>query len=179
VSRRAAFLDRDGVINRAHVRSGKPCPPASVRELEILPGVGAAIGRLREAGYLSIVVTNQPDVARGTTTKAAVEAINERLCAELPLDAVYVCWHDDADRCDCRKPRPGLLLQAAREHRIDLHRSVMVGDRWKDVAAGKQAGCVTVWIDRGYAEATPQAPDYVADGLPAAVAWMLDGEKTA
>jgi D-glycero-D-manno-heptose 1,7-bisphosphate phosphatase len=150
--RRAVFLDRDGVLNRALVREGKPYPPATAAELEILPEVPEALGRLKAAGYLLIVVTNQPDVARGTTARAAVDAINAVLTGALPLDEVRVCDHDDRPPCHCRKPRPGMLTDAARQHGIDLSRSWMVGDRWRDVAAGAAAGCRTVWIDREYWE---------------------------
>lgn len=171
--RRAAFLDRDGVINRAFVRAGKPHPPANIGELEVLPGVAHSLQRLRESGFLSIVVTNQPDVARGATSKSAVEAINSRLSETLALDAIYVCWHVDSDACTCRKPQPGLLSQAAKDCNVDLRKSFMVGDRWRDIEAGQRAGCRTVWINRNYDEPAPQDADYVADGLPAAVDWII------
>ena len=172
--RQAAFLDRDGVINRAIVRDRKPYPPAGISQLDVLPGVAAALGKLRSAGYLSIVVTNQPDVARGTVPRSAVEAINQRLGETLALDAFYVCWHDDADRCACRKPLPGLLLEAARDHDIDLTRSFMVGDRWRDIAAGRAAGCRTAWIRCGYDEPEPVAPaDFTGLSLAEAVNWIL------
>jgi D-glycero-D-manno-heptose 1,7-bisphosphate phosphatase len=177
VKRRAAFLDRDGVVNRAIVRDGKPYPPASVGELVVLQGVRESLLRLRNAGFLSIVVTNQPDVARGTTPKAEVDAINEKLTSELALDAVYVCWHDDMQACDCRKPKAGLLLQAADNYGVDLKRSYMVGDRWRDIEAGRTAGCRTVWINQGYNERAPQGADYETDGLPAAVDWILGKGK--
>ncbi|MEO7145005.1 MAG: HAD-IIIA family hydrolase, partial [Bryobacteraceae bacterium] len=113
---KAVFLDRDGVLNRAVLRDGKPYPPASVDELEILPDAAEALGRLKQAGFLLLVVTNQPDVARGAQTRAAVEAMHAALARALPIDGFFVCYHDDADGCDCRKPRPGLLLQAAAAH---------------------------------------------------------------
>jgi D-glycero-D-manno-heptose 1,7-bisphosphate phosphatase len=146
------FLDRDGVINRTYVRDGTPHPPQTVEELEILPGVPAALHRLAAAGLPLIVVTNQPDVARGTQSRAVVEQINERLMRDLPLTAVYVCYHDNADGCDCRKPKPGMLLRAARDHGIDLAPSWMVGDRWGDVAAGAAAGCRSCLIDLPYSQ---------------------------
>src|SRR6185436_14383127 len=108
--RRAVFLDRDGVINRAIVRAGRPHPPASPAEFEILPGVPAALQRLKSAGFWLVLVTNQPDVARGTQTRAGVEALHASLRARLPLDDIRVCYHDDPDGCECRKPAPGLLL---------------------------------------------------------------------
>ncbi len=175
--RRAVFLDRDGVINRAVVRDGKPYPPADADHVEVLPGVAAALRRLKAAGYLLIVVTNQPDVARGTQTLAAVEAIHARLASELPIDDFRACYHDDGDMCECRKPKPGLILSAAREHGVDLPASVMVGDRWRDVEAGKLAGCRTVFVDYGYAERRPENPDVVVGSLEQATTWILTEQE--
>lgn len=175
--RRAVFLDRDGVINRAVVRGGKPYPPPDADHVDVLPGVAGALGRLRAAGYLLIVVTNQPDVARGTQSRAAVEAIHARLASELPLDDFRVCYHDDGDACACRKPRPGLILEAAEAFGIDVAASVMVGDRWRDVEAGRQAGCRTVFVNHGYAERQPERSDAVVGSLEEATAWILsDGQ---
>ncbi|MBI5567057.1 MAG: HAD family hydrolase [Chloroflexi bacterium] len=170
---RAVFLDRDGVINRAVVRDGKPYPPSHPAELEILPGVSSALTRLRAAGFWLIVVTNQPDVARGTQTQAEVENLHAVLQAQLPLDEFRVCYHDDADRCDCRKPKPGLLLAAAREHDLDLSASFMIGDRWRDVEAGQRAGCTTLFVDYGYAERAPVEPFIKVTSLLAAADWIL------
>ena len=171
--RRAVFLDRDGVINRAHVRDGRPHPPAGVDELEVLPGVPDALRRLKAAGYFLVVVTNQPDVARGTQSRGAVEAIHTRLAALLPVDEFRTCYHDDEDGCLCRKPKPGLILDSARAHHVDLAASVLVGDRWRDIEAGKQAGCRTVFVDHGYAEGRPEQPDAVAGSLAEAADWIL------
>jgi len=156
--RRAVFLDRDGVVNRSIVRDGKPYPPNSVGEMEILAGVPDALTSLRKAGFLNIVVTNQPDIATGKQKAEVVEAMHQRLRNELALDDIKVCRHRDADGCDCRKPKPGMLLQAAREFDIDLERSFMVGDRWRDVAAGQAAGCISFFIDYGYREKRPKPP---------------------
>ena len=168
---RAAFLDRDGVINRAVVRKGKPYPPATVEGVEILPGAADAIRRLRGAGYAVVVVTNQPDIARGATTQAMVDAIHAHMKAELGLDDIRVCPHDDADGCDCRKPRPGLLL---RTPAYDMAASVMIGDRWRDIEAGRAAGCgVTILVDYGYDERIPHEPDARVESLAEAVDWLL------
>jgi D-glycero-D-manno-heptose 1,7-bisphosphate phosphatase len=175
VSARAVFLDRDGVLNAAVARDGRPHPPASVAELEILPGVPDALERLKGAGYLLLAVTNQPDVARGSTSRAAVEAIHDVLRAALPLDGIYTCWHDDADRCACRKPAPGLLLDAARDRGIELARSFMVGDRWRDTEAGVAAGCRVVFIDHGWREKRPERYDARVSSLPEAASWILSG----
>jgi D-glycero-D-manno-heptose 1,7-bisphosphate phosphatase len=177
VLRRAVFLDRDGVINRADVRDGKPYPPANLEVMELLPGVPAALQALHAAGWMLIVVTNQPDVARGTTSRAVVEAINEHLDQILPIDEFRTCYHDSGDGCGCRKPLPGALLAAAREHDIDLGRSFMVGDRWRDVEAGQRAGCKTVFIDCGYAEKQPESSDYKVHSLQEAANIILGEMK--
>jgi len=171
--RRAVFLDRDGVLNAAVIREGKPYPPASLAALEILLGVDKALSSLRAAGYLNIVVTNQPDVATGKQRIEVVEAMHDRLLRELPLDGVKVCYHTDDQNCDCRKPKPGMLLQAAKDSGIDLARSFLVGDRWRDVAAGQAVGCTCFFVDYGYDEKRPEKPYVPVKSLPEAVALIL------
>jgi D-glycero-D-manno-heptose 1,7-bisphosphate phosphatase len=174
-ARRAVFLDRDGVLNRPIIRDGTPYPPASLGEIEILPDAGPALGDLKEFGFLLLVVSNQPDVARGTQKKAVVEAINSVLKSALPLDDFFVCYHDDGDRCECRKPLPGLLFQAAKRYSIDLPSSFLVGDRWRDIDAGSSAGCKTILIDYGYRERPPSKdPDARVPSLRAAADWVLN-----
>jgi D-glycero-D-manno-heptose 1,7-bisphosphate phosphatase len=176
-SRRAVFLDRDGVLNQAIVQNGCPYPPATLEALDVLPGVVEAVSRLHDAGFLLIVATNQPDVARGKQRREVVEAMNARLSATMPLDEFRVCYEDGED-CPRRKPNPGLLLEAAQAHAIDLPASFMVGDRWRDVEAGRRAGCRTVFIDRGYAERRPQpAADHTTVDLPSAVTWILSQNR--
>lgn len=172
LGRPAVFLDRDGVINRAIVKGGRPYPPQTVDAVEILPGVAAAVSQLRAAGFEIVVVTNQPDVARGKQTKAEVEAINGLLGAEVGIGHFNVCYHDDRDACECRKPKPGLILDAARELSLDLGRSFMVGDRWRDIEAGRAAGVKTVWLDYGYDEKRPDAFDLRTDSLINAAEWI-------
>jgi D-glycero-D-manno-heptose 1,7-bisphosphate phosphatase len=177
MARRGVFLDRDGVLNATASRDGVPYPPRSVDEVEILPGVEEACTRLRGAGFDLVVVTNQPDIARGIQTLEAVRRINDALLGALPLDEIVVCPHDDADECDCRKPKPGMLVAAAQRRAIDLSASFMVGDRWRDVAAGVRAGCRTLLIDRGYDERSVQADVSVAD-LGEAAVWILERDET-
>ena len=174
--KRAVFLDRDGVINRALTRGGKPYPPANLADFEILPGVAEACALLKQAGFLLVVVTNQPDVGRGTTTKETVETIHEQMRRVLPIDRVEVCFHpgQGASECDCRKPRPGMLLRAAREMGIDLTRSFMVGDRWRDIDAGHAAGVTTILIDYDYAEALRQTPQHRVQSVLEAATLILD-----
>ncbi len=175
--RRAVFLDRDGVINRALVRDGKPYPPANLAAMEILPGVAEAMQALHAAGWLLIVVTNQPDVARGTTPRTSVEAINQHLQQSLPIDEFRTCYHDSGDGCDCRKPLAGSLLAAARVHNIDLSASYMVGDRWRDTEAGERAHCKTIFIDYGYAEKQPQTVNHRVQSLAEAADIILGKMK--
>lgn len=172
---RAVFLDRDGVINRALEREAKPYPPTSVAEFEILPDVPAACARLKAAGFRLIVATNQPDVGRGTLQQEIVENIHAHMLAQLPIDRVEVCYHPGQGRseCECRKPKPGMLLRAAQALGIDLARSWMVGDRWRDIDCGHAAGCRTVFIDYGYDEALKQKPDFYARNLSGAADIIL------
>jgi D-glycero-D-manno-heptose 1,7-bisphosphate phosphatase len=173
--RRAVFLDRDGVLNRAFVRDGSSHPPATLDELEIVPGVPEALGALKSAGFLLIGVTNQPDVARGTLERQLVEDINKALMAALPLDGIRVCYHDDRDGCNCRKPLPGLLTKAAEELDIDLSTSFMIGDRWKDIQAGHHAGCQSIFIDWGHGEEWKgELPDKQVKNMPEAASWILE-----
>lgn len=174
MSRRAVFLDRDGVINRAVLRHGKPHPPASLAQLEIIPGVPEALAALRAAGFRLVVVTNQPDVGRGLTPVATIEAIHRHMLDTLPLDAISACLHGGDDDCSCRKPKPGLILEAARTHDIALAASFMVGDRWRDMDAGAAAGCRTIFIDEGYDERAPlKPPDFTCRTLAEAASWIL------
>ena len=174
-SKSAVFLDRDGVINRALVRDGKPYPPSSLAEFEILPDVPEACAKLKQAGFLLVVVTNQPDVGRGTMTQETVETLHRHMCQTLPLDRVEVCYHAgrNESECDCRKPRTGMLRNAARELSIDLSHSFMVGDRWRDIDCGHAAGCTTILVDYGYDEPLRQRPDYRVKSLGEAADLIL------
>ena len=171
--RRAVFLDRDGVVVRALVSGGLPRSASTLEELEILPDVEEACSVLKEAGFALVVVTNQPEIARGTLDAEIVERQNDALRSALPLDEVLVCPHDDSDGCDCRKPKPGMLVDAAARLGLDLASSFMVGDRWRDVEAGRRAGCRVVFVDRSYDEQLGQEPDAVVPDLGAAARWIL------
>ena len=170
--RRAVFLDRDGVINESIVRDGKPYAPTALAGFKLLPGVKDALQSLREAGFLNIVVTNQPDVATGKAKREDIDAIHAEL-KKLPIDAVKVCFHVDAEQCACRKPRPGLLLEAAEQFGIDLAASYLVGDRWRDVGAAHSAGCTALFVDYRYAERRPDPPYMEVKSLPEAAALII------
>lgn len=175
MEQKAIFLDRDGVLNKALIRQGKPYAPKDVAELIIPEDVRPALDCLKSLEYKLIVVTNQPDVARGLCSREAVEAINQRLMAQLPLDEVRVCYHDDEDQCTCRKPLPGMLLEAALSHKIQLKKSVMIGDRWRDIDAGYHAGCKTILLQETVLnESLNQPPDFIASSLTQAVHWIKE-----
>jgi D-glycero-D-manno-heptose 1,7-bisphosphate phosphatase len=169
--RRAVFLDRDGVINRSDMREGKPFAPLRVEEFDILPGVAEAVAALKDAGFLVIVTTNQKDVGLGLTSMEVLEAMHDKLRAEVAVDDICVCIC--GDHCRRYKPNPGMLLDAAREWDVNLAVSIMVGDRWRDVDAGKAAGCLTYFIDCGYTESLNQTPDHTVSDLPEAVRHIL------
>lgn len=170
----AVFLDRDGVLT-APLRSADntPLAPSHADAMEILPEAPAACQALRAAGLMLICITNQPEIARGNLAPAELDRMNQRLELELELDEVIVCPHDDSDACECRKPKPGMILRAAEEHGIELAASFTVGDRWRDIDAGNAAGTGTVFIDRRYDERLLSSPDLVVDGLKGAVEWII------
>jgi D-glycero-D-manno-heptose 1,7-bisphosphate phosphatase len=171
---RAVFLDRDGVINRPMVRDGKPYPPGSVEEFEIYPEVAEACAAMKHAGYLLVVVTNQPDVGRGAQSLAVVEDMHAKMCQSLPIDRVEVCYDPGTgEGSTFFKPAPGMLLRSAGELSIELKASFMVGDRWRDVDCGTAAGCQTIFIDRGYNERLRCQPHYTVFNLLEAVQVIL------
>ncbi|MGB6431913.1 MAG: HAD-IIIA family hydrolase, partial [Candidatus Acidiferrales bacterium] len=144
--RRALFLDRDGVLNALVRRDGRWLSPLRLADFAVLPGVARAVRKLRRAGLLALVVTNQPELTRGRLHAAELERMHQTLDREIELDGIYVCPHRDADHCECRKPLPGLLLDAARQWRVSLRGSFLVGDSAKDIAAGRAAGCRTILV---------------------------------
>lgn len=173
----AIFLDRDGVLNVNEIRNGRPYAPTRLEDFRLLPDVVEATRRLKDAGFTLIVATNQPDISQGKAQQETLEAMHALLREWLPIDDIRVCPHIDADACSCRKPKPGLLLSAARERDINLAASYMVGDRWRDVAAGKSAGCTTVLVEYHYDEPEPDSPDAVVGSLSEAADWILRRER--
>lgn len=174
---RAVFLDRDGILNLVELRGGKPYPPQQLTEDTITPGIGPALVRLKQRGFLLIVATNQPDVAAGRQSRAALDAFHALLRVRLPLDDIRVCMELDSPECRCYKPKPGMLLDAAQAHDIDLSASYMIGDRWRDVGAGKAAGCFSIFVDFGYEEQRPELPDAIVSDPLAAIEFVLSREQ--
>ena len=166
---KAVFLDRDGVLNEIIFREGKPTSPREIGEFRLLPGVNEALRALKDRGFLVFVITNQPEIARGTLTVERLREMHHLLSQTLSIDKIYVCMHNDGDGCECRKPKPGLLLRGAEEWEIDLGASYMVGDRWKDIEAGATAGCTTILVKSPCSgEPSPGEPvqsDYVVENL--------------
>lgn len=169
----AVFLDRDGVLCPPIVRNGKAFAPTSLEDFRLVPDAAASVASLKAAGFLVIVVTNQPDIGNGLVSEKLVEQMHERLRAAVEVDDIVTCPHSQTAGCSCRKPLPGMLLDSARRFSIDLDESFMVGDRASDVAAGESAGCRTIFIDHNYSEPPPEHPDHKTDSLRAAADYIL------
>ncbi|MDO9085558.1 MAG: HAD family hydrolase [Anaerolineaceae bacterium] len=176
--RRAVFLDRDGVINKAILKNNKPFPPENIDQFVILENVHELLNKLSNNGYLLFIVTNQPDVSRGTQSQEKVEEIHNFIKISLPIEEIYVCFHDDHENCYCRKPKPGLLFQVEK-YEIDYSNSFMIGDRWRDIGAGLAAGCHTILINYNYFENNHGfIAEKVVSNLSEAVDWILNsGDK--
>ena len=172
------FLDRDGVLNVPLIRDGRPHPPTHLEEFKLYGDALNGCARLKQAGFLLVVVSNQPDVGRGTQSRAIVDAMNERLAALISvLDRIETCFHGGADfqqPCLCRKPKPGMLHRAAEMMLIDLPNSYLIGDRWRDVDCARAAGCHAIFIDRGYSETLRYLPDVTVTSFEAAVTAVLN-----
>ena len=169
----AVFLDRDGVLSRSLVKDGKAYAPRVLKEFRLLPRAVDSVKRLKISGFIVVVVTNQPDIGNALVSRSVVDSMNDRLRSRTAVDDIEMCPHRQDEGCSCRKPKPGMLLNAARRHDIDLKRSFMVGDRASDIVAGETAGCHTVFIDRRYNESPPRAPGAIVRSLPAAVDFIL------
>jgi D-glycero-D-manno-heptose 1,7-bisphosphate phosphatase len=170
---RAVFLDRDGVLVVPDFRDGRSFAPRSLEGFRLYDDAARSAQRLKQAGYKLVVVTNQPDVGNGLVERSVIEQMNAILLEQVPLDAIEVCYHKQSDNCDCRKPKPGMLRRAAERLGIDCRQSVMVGDRSSDIAAGRAAGCATVFIDLHYNEPRPDRPDFVVSSFDEATDVIL------
>ena len=171
--KKAVFLDRDGVLNRSILVNGVPKPPTAVREIEILEGVTEAIQILKNNEFIPVVITNQPDIARGLILEAQVNEINRHIGNLTGIINFYVCGHDDSDLCNCRKPQPGMIKKACSELNLDIEKSFLVGDRWKDISAGQEMNLKSYFIDYSYKETLPKLPFTRVSSLLEAVAIEL------
>jgi len=170
---RAVFLDRDGVLVRAEVHEGKSYAPRRLQDFRLLPGAVEAVRTLHEHGFLTIVVTNQPDIGNGLVEADVIAAMHEILRQRMPLDAIQMCPHRQSDDCNCRKPKAGLLTDAAERFSLDFSSCFMVGDRCSDVVAGRAVGCYTLFVDRGYDRCRDLRPDAVVGSVRQAVRHIL------
>lgn len=178
-NKKAIFLDRDGVINKLVMRDGKGRAPYTLEDFDLFPRVEEALKKLKDLNFLTIVVTNQPDVARGWVNRESVELINNKVLELLPIDAIKICFHTNADNCQCRKPMPGMILEAALEWGVDLNQSFMIGDRYSDIAAGVSAGCSTILVGAGDEQGPYPSPDYKVSSLIEGVSIILSlGQST-
>ena len=162
--RRAIFLDRDGVINKAVIREGRPYPPVNWNEFSWVNGIQDVTQKLKEAGYLLFCVTNQPDVGRGLQDRSMIEAFHKYILESLPLEKIYTCY-DYSNNNPLRKPKPGMIFELRKKYHLNLEDCWVVGDRWKDIDAGNTAGCQTIFLDYGYDETLKSSPDYVISDL--------------
>lgn len=173
--KRAIFLDRDGVINSTIIKKGKPFSPRRLEDFELVDGIKDILERFRVRGLLNIIVTNQPDIARGLMKKEELQKMHSLIRENLPVDDIFICPHDDADNCNCRKPKAGMFFEAAKKWNIDLNESFIIGDSWKDIEAGRNAGCTTVLIDSPYNKQIDS--DIRTNELSAAAEMILNSRK--
>lgn len=150
----AVFLDRDGVVNKVLIVDGKVYSPRALEYFHWEIGIQDAIRKLKDMRFMVIVVTNQPDIARGNMSQYSLDAMTNKIYSTLSVDAVLVCPHDDRDECTCRKPKAGMILEAIKKWDIDCQSSFVIGDSWKDMVAGQAAGCTTILLDRFYNQET-------------------------
>lgn len=159
MTKKALFIDRDGVINKSIIRNGKPYAPINFLEFEMLDGVEEAFYLLKKSEYMSIIVTNQPDIASGKQTLLSLNKLHNYLQEKYSIDLIRVCPHKEEDGCDCRKPKPGMIISASKKLNININFSYMIGDRWTDILCGQRAGCKeNFYIDNNYSEKKPDKP---------------------
>ena len=169
----AVFLDRDGVICQTYILNAKPYAPRRLEDFKFMPNSRCSVMKLKQAGFIVVVATNQPDIGNGFVTLEVVKKMHQKLIEKTMVDDVFLCPHRQDEGCKCRKPKPGMLFDASEKHGIDLSKSFMVGDRASDIEAGRRAGCRTIFIDRHYAEAHPPNPDATVSSLQKAVSYIL------
>jgi D-glycero-D-manno-heptose 1,7-bisphosphate phosphatase len=174
MAEKAVFLDRDGVLVVPEFRDGRSFAPTRLEDYRFYADAPLALSRLKAASYKLVVVTNQPDVGHGVLSRAAADEMHERLRKAMPVDAIKACFHAQSANCDCRKPKPGMLMQAATELGLDLGKSYMVGDRASDIEAGEAAGCRTVFIDLDYRERRPAAPTFIVRSIAEAADCIIN-----
>ena len=145
--RLAAFIERDGLLNRVRIEHDFPVTPMRLKDFRVCSEAAPLVDRLHEAGFLVIATTNQPAISDGDLSRRELDLMHEKLTRELGLDDVLICPHSEADRCPCRKPKPGLFIEAGFKWRLDLERSVVISDKWQDAEAARIAGCTSILVE--------------------------------
>jgi D-glycero-D-manno-heptose 1,7-bisphosphate phosphatase len=161
---RAIFLDRDGILNKAIVINKKPKSPKNLSELVLNKSLKKFLLDAKKSYYL-ICVTNQPEVGRKKFSKTEIKKINNFIKVFFNLDDIFTCYHEKDNICNCRKPKIGLLLKSKKKYNINLKKSIVIGDRWKDIAMGKKAGCKTIFVDYNYNENLKDRPDVTVNNI--------------
>ena len=171
----AVFLDRDGVLNVPIVRDNRAYAPLTLKEFQVTDEAVSEVKKLRSSGFLCIVITNQPEIARGLLSPETLEEMHNILKSRVAVDDIFVCHHDSTEGCQCHKPQPGMILAAAKKWDIDLKTSYMIGDRWRDIGAGRTAGCYNILIERPYSQCS--SADVSVSNLEEAVQLILKKEN--
>jgi D-glycero-D-manno-heptose 1,7-bisphosphate phosphatase len=140
------FIERDGILNRVRVERQHQVSPLTLEEFHVNEALFPLLGKLKAEGLLVIGTTNQPGLSRGYQSRRELERMHEKLARALPLDDILTCPHDDADHCSCRKPKPGLLMEAAFKWHLELERSFVISDKWQDAEAARAAGCTSLLL---------------------------------
>lgn len=177
ISNRAIFLDRDGVLTVSTVRKGKGYAPLSLDQFRFYPGVANCVNRIRELGFIPILVSNQPDVANGLLPIHVLEQMNQKIRQELDITEINNCTHNNENQCLCRKPKPGMLTASANKLGINMNESWMIGDRDGDISAGIAAGCRTIFIDRNLRAESGELAHLICGSLEEAIDFIADYER--
>tara|TARA_Y100000996_G_C22342075_1_gene569100 strand:+ start:206 stop:739 length:534 start_codon:yes stop_codon:yes gene_type:complete len=157
---KAFFFDRDGILNKVILKKNKPYSPRYPKQVVKNYEILKLIKLLKKKKFKKIIITNQPDIKTGKLTKHSLRTINNDIKLFFSIDDIFVCTHNKFDKCHCRKPKIGMIKLAEKKWNLDLKKSYLIGDRWKDIDAGNKAGCKTIYIDYNYDEKKPKKPIY-------------------
>lgn len=173
---RAFFLDRDGVINKSLLKKGKPLAPREFKQFKIIKNVDKSLIFLKKQGFKNIIITNQPDIKKGLIKNSTSKRINKEIKKKLQIDDIFICKHTDEDNCNCRKPKTGLIKKAKKKWNIDLKKSYLIGDRWRDIFLANKLKINCFYIDKNYKERKPKKYNYKVKNLYAAIRKLKNNE---
>ena len=175
--KKAIFLDRDGVLSKTSLVNGKSFAPRNLRDFKLYSDSTQSVKKLKSIGFMVFVVTNQPDVGKKLISRSTLEQMHNKLKKKTHVDGIYVCVHRQDENCYCRKPNPGMILDAAKKHHIDWKKSFVVGDRASDIEAGQKANCRTIFLKKKYYENAPTKQEATFLNLREATNYILKQEK--